>query len=197
MQSETVEGVAKDQPRNSNRRKLMRKRVSVPNPKGYHQMKAKDCVFFPRSRLMVSNSTPMVRGEEARSQGGPLPPPTHGKDHPAKRERVKLRYLNVVEDDEEVYSSIGVRPGQLTTVPAPLDDASVNDAVTIEGGDEPSSGQLPATEEEAHSLFAEGSEEYGPPPKEEAEKSEAPQAVKKVNNKEKKEKNLFQNKIMS
>ena len=80
--------------------------------------------------------------------------------------------MDIVQDDEK-DSKIGERPGQLTTAPAPLDDASANDAVNIEGGIEPSSDQLQVDEEDAFTLFAEGDEHFGPPPKERKEGTES------------------------
>ena len=57
-------------------------------------------------------------------KGAPTGQHPHGVDN----------YKEIVDNDEQVYSSIGVRPEQLTTDPAPVDDDSANDAVTIEGG---------------------------------------------------------------
>ena len=80
-------------------------------------------------------------------------------------------YQDVVQEDERMFMEAIPRSGQLTTATAPVDDASAIDAVTIEGGVEPSSGQFSTAEESAadtndadYDLFVEGGEDFAPPP---------------------------------
>ena len=65
-------------------------------------------------------------------------------------------YRDFVQEDERIFTEAIPRSGQLTTAPAPYDDASTYDGVNIEGGMKPSSGQFSTAEESATDTDAKG-----------------------------------------